>query len=78
MFFGFVAGENMDDLVPGGFQVIGNQRAMALPPEGFGAHDGRAFLPRVLQQTFDARAEFFRHHKIRVTAKRRISPGRVG
>ena len=74
MHFGFINSENMDDLVPGGFQVIGNHRAMTLPPQRFGAHDGRALAPHAVQQPFDAGAELFSHHEIGVAAEGFIAP----
>ena len=31
--------KNMEDIVAGGDEVVGDDAAMAAPPEAFGAHD---------------------------------------
>src|SRR4249920_3251230 len=38
---GLVRPHDVDDLEPASLQVVRNQAAMALPPQGLRAHDGR-------------------------------------
>jgi len=60
------------------FQVIGNQRAMATPPNRFRAHDGsRSELVRKIKKTFNSSAKFFGFHVIGITAKRSVAPCRI-
>jgi len=78
VFIGFAGPHDVNDRMAGGFEVIRNERAMALPPERFGAHDGGAFLVSEFEQTLDARAKFRSHHEIRVAAECFVPPNRVG
>src|SRR4051794_32059232 len=59
-------------------KVVGDQGAMALPPDGFGAHDGGALAPGKLQQALDARVERRGLHVVGVAAKGGVAPGRIG
>src|SRR5262245_8184196 len=63
--------------MPGGLQMIGDQPAMALPPQRFGAEDREAPVARKLQQPFDAGTEFVGEHVVGVTAKGFAAPGGV-
>ena len=74
----FVRPEDIDDSVAGGFEVIRDERAMALPPQRLGTHDGGAFFAREFQESIDAGAELRSHHKIGIAAKRFVAPGAVG
>src|SRR5258707_14554423 len=74
----FVCAENVQHLHPARFQVIGDKRAMATPPDCFGAHDrGRACFGSKVEQSLDSFLELLRLHVIGVTAERRVAPRSV-
>jgi photosystem II stability/assembly factor-like uncharacterized protein len=58
-------------------EVIGNQCAVAAPPEGFGAHDRHADRRGGEHQSINLGAEGRRLHVVRVPTKRRVAPGGV-
>src|SRR5258705_506186 len=72
-----VRAQDVPNRVIGGFQIICDQRAMALPPECFGTHDGSALCFRELEQSFNASAKSFRAHVISVATEGFVSPGSV-
>ena len=78
MQLGLVFIDNVHNLDTVCFRVIGNQRAMATPPNRFRAHNrGRTEFVRKIEKAFDASAKFFGFHVIGITAKRSVAPGRV-
>lgn len=78
MELGLVCVDNVHNFDTVCFQVIGNQRAMATPPNRFRAHDrGRTEFVRKIEETFNASAKFFGFHVIGITAKRSVAPGRI-
>lgn len=77
MGLGFGGRHDVKDIVAGRLEVIGDERAMALPPQGFGAHDGGALCAGESEQALDAGAEFRGHHEIRIAAKSFIAPDGV-
>ena len=58
-------------------QHIGHQRAVAAPPEHFGAHHAGAPVHRQLLQPLQANGKFTAGGVVRVTAKGGIAPGHV-
>ena len=67
--------ENVKDFDAVRFEIVGNQRAMASPPDCFGAQDGGwPVFRRYVRQALDPLAKIFRLHVIRVTPERRVSP----
>src|SRR5256885_16958063 len=59
------------------FQIIGNHRTMAAPPDCLRAHDrDRADFVHAIEKAFHASVKLLRLHAIGVTAKGSVSPGR--
>ena len=74
----FVCAENVQHFHPARFQVIRDKRAMATPPDCFGAHDrGGAGFRSNVEQALDSFLELLRLHVIGVTAERRVAPRSV-
>lgn len=78
MLLDFAGTHDVHDRLAGGFEVIRDERAMTLPPERFGAHDGRTLLVGEFQQAIDAGAKFRCHHEIRIAPEGFVAPDRVG
>src|SRR6185437_1665197 len=72
-----LAVENVLDGKARGDQVVGDDPAMAAPPDGFRAHHRGATLARELQQLLEAGAELGRVGVIGVVAETRLAPQRV-
>ena len=69
--------EQVHDVPPPGLEVVGNQRAMTAPPDGFGTHHGSSCCRG---ETIDARNAFCKGiglHVIGISAKRRVAPRRI-
>jgi len=77
MLLGFICSHDVNDIVAFGFQIIGNHRAVALPPQRLGAHDGGAFFAGKFQEALDAFVKFPAHHEIGVTSESLVAPNRV-
>src|SRR5205809_3277446 len=78
MRLGFLCIENVDHLDSAHFKIVGNQRAMATPPNRFCAHDrGRPGLVCKIDKSFYAFAKFLGFDVIGVTAERGVSPGYI-
>ena len=78
MWLGFLHINNVRDFDSAHFQEIGNQRAMAAPPNRFRAHYCyRADLLPELKKPHDAILKFFRLHVIGVAAECFVAPGSV-
>ena len=74
----FVCAENVQHFHPARFEVIRDKRAMATPPDCFGAHDGgRACFRSNVEQSLDSFLELLRLHVIGITAERRVAPRSV-
>src|SRR5438477_3898054 len=78
MWLSFVCTDNMNDFGPLRLQIIGNQAAMAFPPDGFCTHDRHRtpLLCRFLQARY-SRDKFRCLHVVSVTAKGIVSPSSV-
>jgi len=78
VWLGFVRVENVNDFGSLCLQVIGDQAAMAFPPDCFCTHDRRRTpsLCRFLQACY-SRDKLRCLHVVSVTAKRIVSPGSV-
>jgi hypothetical protein len=74
----FVCTEDVQHFHPARFEVIRDKRAMATPPNCFGAHDcGRACFRSNVEQSLDSFLELLRLHVIGVPAERRVTPRSV-
>ena len=58
-------------------QGIGDERAMAAPGQGLGAHQGKAVLARKQDQLLEILLELRRLHVIGIAAKRGVAPAAV-
>jgi hypothetical protein len=68
----------MDHIDPPHLQIIGYQRAMAAPPENFGAHDRRTLPIDGVEEAGDASLELLGLHVIGIASKGAAAPGSVG
>lgn len=57
---------------------VGDQAAMAVPPQGLGAHHGRRTLARLREQPVHGGAELGRRHVVGVRAERAVMKCGVG
>ena len=78
MGFGLIGADNMSDFDATYFQVIGNQRAMATPPDRFSAHHcSWAGIVCMIEKPLDGFAELLCVHVIGVATEGSISPRRI-
>src|SRR5436305_15137181 len=74
MRLGFGRADDVKHLGVAHLQVIGNQCAMAAPPDRFSAHDRGASFCRETAESLDATLKFFRLHVVGIAAERVVSP----
>ncbi len=78
MRFGTRTVQQVDDVPPARLEVVGDQPAVALPPQGFGAHHCRGRAPRQRGQPFAGLAVRGRRHVVGIAPEPGIAPGVVG
>src|SRR5437667_8907797 len=66
--------ENMEDGLPRADQVVGDEAPMALPPQGFRAHDRAALRTAQLAQHDEAGMELVAHGVVGVVVKALVRP----
>jgi len=74
MFLCFPDGHDMHYCPATAFEIIRNQRAMAAPPDRFGAHVRSLLFVSQRLQLFDRFFEIIRLHEIRVSSECIIAP----
>lgn len=75
MRLGFSSVKNVNDFNAACLQIIGNQRPMTTPPNGFRAHDGgRPVRVGQVEKPGDPVTKFFRLHVIGIAAKGCVTP----
>src|SRR5438046_3216982 len=77
MFFRLRQTQNMENFVTVCLQIIGDQSAMASPPNRFGAHDCHMLVADQFDQLFDSVRKSLALHIIGITSKCFISPRRI-
>src|SRR4051794_39309480 len=74
MRIGFRRTHNVEHVGATDLQEVGDQSAMAAPPNGFSTHDRGPSFCRETAKSLNAAREFLRLHVVGVTAKRLVPP----